>query len=63
MAKKGVGIILVVLGVFVVLLGLGAELIGAGGNDPIGWVQILFAAMGVVMVVGGWDILRDTRSG
>lgn len=63
MAKKGVGIILVVVGVLVVILGLGAELLGVGGKDTIGWVQILFAGMGVVMVIGGWDILRDTRAG
>lgn len=63
MAKKSVGIILVVIGVLVVILGLGAELFGVGGKDTIGWVQILFATMGVVMAVGGWDILRDARTG
>jgi len=61
MSKKIVAYILIILGVLVVIVGLGAEVIGIGGGDTIGWVQILFAGIGIVMIIGGWDILRDTK--
>lgn len=61
MSKKIVAYILIILGVLVVFIGLGAEVIGLGDGDGIGWVQILFAGIGVVMIIGGWDIQRDTK--
>ena len=60
MSKKVIGYIMIALGILVIILGLGAELIGIGGGDTIGWVQILVAGIGVVMIIGGWDIARET---
>jgi hypothetical protein len=61
MDKQIVSWIMIVLGILIFLFGLGIEVIGLGDNDGIGWVQLLIAAVGVVMAIGGWDILRDTK--
>jgi len=56
--RKLGGIILIVLGVLIILMALTAEMYGLGGNDGIGWVQILVSLAGVVFVIGGVDVYR-----
>jgi len=59
MDKKYIGWAMIGLGILIILFGLGAEIIGLGDDDGIGWVQLMIAAVGVVMAIGGWDIQRD----
>jgi multisubunit Na+/H+ antiporter MnhG subunit len=56
--RKLGGVILIVLGLLIILMGLSVEMYGMGGNDGIGWVQLLVAFAGVIFVIGGVDVYR-----
>jgi len=59
MSKRTIGIVLVVIGVIVVIVSLAADALGIGSGGGIGWKQLLGAAVGVVVVLGGgWLALR-----
>ena len=61
MSKRTVGIVLIVLGLLLVVVSLAADLIGMGAQNGIGWKQLLGAAVGVVVMVGGvWWMRRKS---
>jgi hypothetical protein len=53
MSKRTIGIVLVIVGVIVLIVSLAADVIGIGNEAGIGWIQLLGAAVGVVVVLGG----------
>ena len=58
MSKKSMGIVLIVVGVLLAIVSLTADLIGIGGGGGIGWKQLLGAAIGLIVAVGGaWLML------
>ncbi len=54
MSNKSSGIVLIVVGVIVLLVFLLADVLGLG-SDPttIGWIQLLGAAIGLVLAIVG----------
>ena len=60
MSKKTSGVVLIVVGVIVLLVFLLADFLGIG-SDPttVGWIQLLGAAIGLVVAIVG--IVLATR--
>jgi len=64
MSTKSIGYILIVIGVIILVLFLLADMLGMG-SDPsvIGWIQLLGAAVGlIVAIVGVVLALRKEKS-
>ena len=53
MSKRTLGIVLIVLGLLLVVVSLAADVIGLGNGTGLGWKQLLGAAVGVVVMLGG----------
>jgi len=58
MAKKGLSLILIVVGIIILLSSLLADMIGIGGYPGIGYKQIIGAIVGAVIAVTGFIIPR-----
>jgi hypothetical protein len=62
MSKRTIGIALIILGVVLLIVSLAADVIGIGNGTGIGWKQILGAAIGAVLALGGvWLALNKTN--
>ena len=63
MSKRTLGILLIVLGLLLLVVSLAADLIGLGNGTGLGWKQLLGAAVGVLIMLGGlWWMRRKTNS-
>ena len=59
MSTKTIGYALIVIGVIVLIIFLLADMLGIG-SDPttVGWIQLLGAAIGLVVAVVGFVLAR-----
>ena len=58
MGKKGLSLILVVIGIIILLVSLLADVLGIGGYPGIGYKQILGAIVGAVISIIGFILYR-----
>jgi len=58
MGRKGLSLILIVIGIIILLVSLLADMIGIGGYPGIGYKQIIGAIVGAVIAVIGFIIPR-----
>jgi hypothetical protein len=58
MGKKGLSLILIVVGIIILLSSLLADMIGIGGYPGIGYKQIIGAIVGAVISIIGLILLR-----
>ncbi len=60
MAKRNVGLIVLIVGVVLVLAAATADLTGIGGQPGFGWKQMAGAGLGVIVAIVG--VILYTRS-
>ena len=58
MSKKTIGIGLIVLGVIFAILSLAADSIGLGAEPGIGYKQLTFACVGVIVALVGALVMK-----
>jgi hypothetical protein len=58
MGKKGLSLILIVVGIIILLVSLLADMIGIGGYPGIGYKQIIGAIVGAVISIIGFILYR-----
>jgi hypothetical protein len=58
MGKKGLSLILIVVGIIILLSSLLADMIGIGGYPGIGYKQIIGAIVGAVISIIGFILYR-----
>jgi len=58
MGRKGLSLILVVIGIIILLVSLLADVLGIGGYPGIGYKQILGAILGAVISIIGFILYR-----
>ena len=58
MSRKGLSLILIVIGIIILLVSLLADMIGIGGYPGIGYKQIIGAIVGAVISIIGFILYR-----
>ena len=58
MGKKGLSLLLIVVGIIILLVSLLADVLGIGGYPGIGYKQILGAIVGAVISIIGFILYR-----
>ena len=58
MGKKGLSLILIVIGIIILLVSLLADMIGIGGYPGMGYKQIIGAIVGGVISIIGFILYR-----
>jgi hypothetical protein len=58
MGKKGLSLILIVVGIIILLVSLLADVLGIGGYPGIGYKQIIGAIVGAVISIIGFILYR-----
>jgi uncharacterized membrane protein len=58
MGKKGLSLILIVVGIIILLVSLLADMIGIGGYPGMGYKQIIGAIVGAVISIIGFILYR-----
>jgi hypothetical protein len=58
MQKKGLSLIVIVVGIILLLVSLLADVLGIGGYPGIGFKQIIGAVVGAVITIIGFGMLR-----
>ena len=58
MGKKGLSLILIVIGIIILLVSLLADMIGIGGYPGVGYKQIIGAIVGAVISIIGLILYR-----
>lgn len=62
MREKGIGAILLVVGVLLLLVSAAADSIGLGGAPGFGWKQLVGVVVGLVVAATGLVRLRSSRA-
>ena len=62
MSKRMIGLVIIIMGVVVLVVSLAADILGLGNVPGFGWKQILGAAVGAFIAVGGvWLAMRKPK--